>query len=345
MIVSPTTRVVRSFVGAALAAAVQLAWAHPTYQVEVSAVDSPAQAPAGLNRRGWTAVNVDGLEEDLAYRCTKAACARIPSLPNSHPGWPTSAKAIDDLGVVVGETPSGDTMRAFRFDGTTIQDLGALVEGGDSVAYGSNKLGQVVGESRDAGGNFLPFVWKAGVMTALPTLGGAGGSAIAIDDEGVIVGNAATPDLDYHAVLYRDGRIQDLGVLPGGYIASAQAINRHGQVVGTSSTDGMFKNRAFIHEKGAMRELPSLPDTVSSSASSINDAGWAVGTALVRGQGLRGFAYDGTASFDLNDALSAADQKRWRISSAVSINAKGQILVSARNKKSGAYKALTLTPQ
>lgn len=339
------TRIIRSTVLAAMAAAAPLAWAHPTYQIDVSAVDSRAQTPAGLNKRGWTAVNVDGLDEDVAWRCTKAACARIPSLPNSHPAWPTKAKAIDDLGVVVGETPSGDTMRAFRFDGTTIQDLGALVEGGDSRANGSNTLGQVVGESRDAQGDFLPFVWKAGVMTALPTLGGAGGSAFAIDDEGVIVGHAATPDLDYHAVLYRDGQIQDLGVLPGGNMAGALAINHHGQVVGESSTDGMFKTRAFIHKNGAMRELPSLPDTVSSSASSINDAGWAVGTALVHGLGMRGFAYDGTTTFDLNDALSPADQKRWKIASAVSINAKGQILVSARNKKSGAYKALTLTPQ
>ena len=75
-------------------------------------------------------------------------------------------------------------------------------------------------------------------------------------------------------------------------------------------------------QKAVTTVIPSLPDIVSSSASSINDAGWAVGTALVRGQGLRGFAYDGTASFDLNDALSAADQKRWRISSAVSVGSR-----------------------
>ena len=345
MTASPKFRIVRSFAGAALAVAVQLAWAHPTYKIDASALDGNVQSPAGLNKRGWVAANVDTSDGGDAYRCTKSVCVRIPELPNDRSDWGVTAKAIDDLGVVVGESPSGSVMHAFRFDGTTTEDLGALVAGGDSTAFGSNKLGQVVGQARDAHGNYLPFVWQAGVMTALPTLGGDGGSAVAIDENGVIVGNAATVDLDYHAVLYRDGQIQDLGLLPGGFVASALAINHHGQVVGESSTDGLFKNRAFIHENGAMRELPSLPDTVISRAASINDAGWVVGTAWVHGRGLRGFAFDGATSFDLNDALSPADQKRWRINEAVSINAKGQILVSARNKKNGAHEALTLTPQ
>ncbi|HEX5688074.1 MAG TPA: hypothetical protein VFY73_28990 [Ideonella sp.] len=341
-----STRLLRSFAGAALAAAVQLAWAHPTYTIDATPLDSLLQSPAGLNKRGWVAENVDSDDADGGgYRCTRSACVRIPALPNTSGATGVKASAIDELGVVVGESPAGSVAHAFRFDGTTVEDLGALAAGGYSAAYASNKLGQVVGSSRDAGGNDMPFVWQAGVMTPLPTLGGDWGTALAINEAGVIAGSAMTADGEYHAVTYRDGRIKDLGVLPGGYIAAARSINRHGQVVGESSTDGMFKTRAFIYEKGQMREMPALPDTRDGRAYSINDSGWAVGSALVHGKGVRGFAFDGASTFDLNDALSPADRKHWMIEAAYAINAKGQILVSARDRTQFGYRVLVLSPQ
>ena len=72
------------------------------------------------------------------------------------------------------------------------------------------------------------------VITDLGTLGGKSSEAVAINDQGQVIGFSATAKGRNHAFLWREGKLSDLGVLPGGSASGASAINEHGQIVGWS---------------------------------------------------------------------------------------------------------------
>ena len=266
-----------------------------------------------------------------------------------------SLSRLDKAGRVVGFSSNGQVYgHALLFDGTASVDLGAFAEddcGGCSLiskAHDINDKGQIVGDSQTGDGAFQGFLWEAGVMTKLPTLGGTGSSAKAINRRGVIVGSSPTsvaPNTT-RAFLYRHGKMHNLGVLGAGDGSTAYDINDLDQVVGMSTTDGPNGPRAFIHRDGAMSEIPMPPGTNSALAYRINNAGWAVGGFLIAGESDgRGFVHDGLATYDLNDTLSPADQAIWYIRNANSINASGQILVSAKRRIGGTLQVLVLTPQ
>jgi probable HAF family extracellular repeat protein len=70
--------------------------------------------------------------------------------------------------------------------------------------------------------------------------------------------------------------MQGLGSFPGGNDSAATAINRFGQVVGSSDDNGSFY--AFIWSRTAgMKNLGKLPGYDSSVASAINDLGQVAG--------------------------------------------------------------------
>jgi probable HAF family extracellular repeat protein len=126
-------------------------------------------------------------------------------LPGAYTG---STYDNNDRGDVVGimAYPSGASLnRAVIWRRGVPTDLG--LERGSSFALGVNNRGQVVGwrePEPNVGGE--PFLWERGRATILPTLTGEGGSAVAINHRGEIVGNAPHPDDPFglgHAVLWR----------------------------------------------------------------------------------------------------------------------------------------------
>ena len=90
----------------------------------------------------------------------------------------------------------------------------------------------------------VPFVWRDGVMSAPPTLGGNNGDASGINNRGQVVGVAETnttdptcppPQVfDFEAVIWgpSKGELQELPPLSGDTLAAAGAINDNGQAVG-----------------------------------------------------------------------------------------------------------------
>jgi len=105
------------------------------------------------------------------------------------------------------------------------------------------------------------------------------GVARDINRYGDVVGSSDGPD-GQRAVLWRDGRIIDLGVLGGGVASSAYAINDRGQVVGTSRTAG-GELRGFLWQDGRMRDLGIDGGVMPGD---INNSGQVVG-ALDFGDG------------------------------------------------------------
>jgi len=114
----------------------------------------------------------------------------------------------------------------------------------------------------------------------LGALGGTGGEASDMEG-GRIVGHAETGEGEFHAFLWENGVMRDLGALPQPqpelYGASrAAAINDLGAVVGVSSTGG--PDHAVLWQAASITDLGALPGSQPSSyADGINDSGQIVG--------------------------------------------------------------------
>jgi probable HAF family extracellular repeat protein len=144
------------------------------------------------------------------------------------------------------------------------------------------------------------FKWQNGVLTDLGSLIGPDNCSVAtsINAKGEISGRWGNGVIDpitgiqeFHAVLWKDGQISDLGTL-GGSVSSGSGINALGQVAGfalnaipdpvsiyhfqlSESVNGT-QTRAFLWQNGVMQDLGTLggPDAWSNF---VNDAGQVTG--------------------------------------------------------------------
>jgi len=161
----------------------------------------------------------------------------------------STARSINNNGLIVGVSISGNTGRATIFDGTGYgnhSDLGLLPFGRESWAKSVNDNGQIVGLAD----NFMGQ-WHA---TLFDPTGG--------------------------------GRNVDLGALPGHTASDAWCINNGGVIVGESRTsnDDYTSRRATLFDStGAGHNVdlntlidPSLGFTLYG-ATDVNDSGWIVG--------------------------------------------------------------------
>src|SRR6266851_926729 len=159
-----------------------------------------------------------------------------------------------------------------------LRELGTL-GGAISQAKAVNRLGHVVGTSRDSLGRSRAFIWKNGAgIVDLSPFTGVNTSANDINDAGDIVGGGDTGFGDFHAYLLSEGTSFDLGTL-GGIDSEALALNRSGQVAGHSRVRGGSARHAFfLPEPGRMADLGSLGGA-TSIAHDVNDRGEVVGFA------------------------------------------------------------------
>ena len=118
-------------------------------------------------------------------------------------------------------------------------------------------------------------------VVPLGALGGTGGEASDMEG-GRIVGHAETEEGQFHAFLWENGVMRDLGALPSILPTSrAMALNTTVQVVGFSFVElpnGNSAEHGFLWQNGTMLDLGTLggPD---SRALDINSAGVIVGFA------------------------------------------------------------------
>lgn len=215
-------------------------------------------------------------------------------------GNKSEANAINNHGQVVGwstlkpgpdpnnPTQYPDPRRAthpFLWQTGRMTDLGTFRGLPISTAVAINERGDVIGTaSWWSGGNLhesKAFSWQKGRLTALPTRGGDDTYAIAINNRGEIAGGSQDADTWSHPVLWRNGKLTDLGLI-GTHAGDAfsgtggaSAINDIGQVVG-EITKGQA-GHAFVWQDGLMTDLGKLGGT-ESEAIAINEHGQVVGT-------------------------------------------------------------------
>lgn len=338
------------FLGTMVCAA---AMAAPNYKVLELPFSGPPDDPyndtaaVGINRAGDTAVDFYGPYGSNSLHCTRDKCVTVPPLYIPH--WPAVwSGGINDAGLMLATSADqADATHALVYDGTTSTRIYGFPDdicGGcfnDSYGRGLNNLGQAVGSAFGKDGRERGFIWQAGSMQELGTLGGSTSVATAINIHGDVVGYASTASEATHAFLFRRGRMIDLGTL-GGSWAQALGLNDQRKIVGCSTmADG--QTRAFVYASGAMTALPSLGGT-SACALGINAGGTIVGTASTAGGEDHGFVSDGTATFDLNDLVSASTRAKWLIIAASAINHRGMIAATGQNKLNGTVRALRLWP-
>jgi probable HAF family extracellular repeat protein len=183
---------------------------------------------------------------------------------------------INDADAIVGTRTDGASRRAFL-----LQD-GALTEldGADSSAKAINARGQVVGTS-----NGHAFLYAAGALRDLGTLGGNGSAARGINARGEVVG-MSTDEFGAPVPFIYHGAMQ---ALPVPSYSSAIAINARGQVVG--SGEGVY---GFLIDGDNVTRLGQLPGVVAKGwrrlePAGINERGWIVGTGVNPEGELRAF--------------------------------------------------------
>lgn len=303
------------------------------------------------------------------------------------PGYPDSTScALNNRGQIVGVTeksgmrpiPHGsvsyETRSAFLFQSGKMTRLPSLPSYPDSGAYAISDSGQIIGAafpkfSHQGHG----FSYNQGVLTDLGLLLTSGSRdarsvVVGINQTGDIVGTATVStgfDNISHAFLYHNGKMTDLGTLPGYASSSAQAINDQGQITGYVQQDGFdypLDHHAFLWQNGVMKELGTLPGFKDSVGTAINSRGDIVGDAmsLPRIQNLvheflhdhlsigtssdelpsRPFLYTAGKMQDLNDTLPA--NSGWVLESASGINDRGQIVGTGLHH--GLRRAFVLTP-
>jgi probable HAF family extracellular repeat protein len=143
------------------------------------------------------------------------------------------------------------------------------------------------------------------------------------------VGQSGTSNGYYHAFLYSNGTMTDLGTPPGctgSYGASG--TNANGQVVGYADTSSgsVSASHAFLYSNGAITDLGTLAGGSNSFATGINSSGQVVGYAdTSSGIGTyHAFLYSNGPIVDLNALISPASG--WTLYGAEAINDSGEIV-------------------
>jgi uncharacterized membrane protein len=173
----------------------------------------------------------------------------------------------NDISVGSVQGSDGTDHAVIYFDQHVIDISKPGLGGANSLAYGNNPWGEVVGGANTANldpkkedfcgfqalgiatatASCRPFLWWDGEMIALPTLNN--------NDFGEVAGAAenTTPGCptqnpaaylnqyyQYKPVLWRDHAIEELATVGGDPIGTAVAINNHGEAAGMTGTCGAF---------------------------------------------------------------------------------------------------------
>lgn len=345
-----------------------------TYQVEdLGALPGKkSSAPAAINDLGQAAGSSSSdLTDPSAFRY-EGPNTKLPmtDLGQAVADSVSRGFGMNNAGLVVGDSNFGEgefVRRAAVFHPKTTIDLVGAESAGYSRANDVNSFEQVVGNVTEEFDGLVgrAFIWSQTTgMRDLGTLGGNSAQALAINDAGLVTGNAQTAKGEDHAFLYQpnsrrtSAAMRDLGTL-GGSSSYGMAINSHNHVVGYSSINSKDNIHAFLSDGVTMKDLGSLGGKSiaadHSVALGVNDRDEVVGYSYLAPEyqsdspiGLlpvqTGFIYRDGAMIDLNTLIGDAS-KVYRIHSALAINAKGQIVASAFNNESNAFCAVLLTPQ
>jgi probable HAF family extracellular repeat protein len=359
-------------------------------------VPSRVTRPAGIRRALWASI---GTVLAIGLACITA----VPALATTYSitdlgnlGYPTARPSgINESGQVAGTSYLAQRVEynvgcvprhrpcfvhpehPFLWSEGKITDLGTLGNGLFAEGTAINSLGEVAGFSNLKNGERHAFVSRNGKLTDLgPT--GQESRAFAINDSGVVAGSMSIPGEGHtDATLWTNGKVTDLGLLPGegGIFTDASGINNSNEVTGSGDNKESME-RAWVWRNGTMTDIGTLGGP-QAAANAINNAGQVVGFAQTSTDADHGFIYQNGKMNDLGlnifpDAISnngvivgeggcgaaiivsggrCEDLQKlisagsgYVLENAKGINNKGQIVVNAYTPPTYTHHALLLTP-
>lgn len=254
----------------------------------------------------------------------------------------TVGKALSDQGEVVGEFgfppqsfswPSGasalSAKEQFRSGQAFFHDVSDDTRVGSFLVPGEAPRAFSIGKDKEL--KLLPKLSEGSRLAA---------TATAVSRNGVIAGWCETNspedafNVARHAVIWRNGAINDLGQL-GGNDSEAVAVNNFGMVAGSALERSGQPTRAFRwSESRGLEGLPALAEGAATAAFDLNDAGSIVGFAESI-DSERG-AVRHAASWSPENQLSVLPfvpfaQARSASAEALALNHQGQIVGLQRN--------------
>jgi probable HAF family extracellular repeat protein len=261
---------------------------------------------------------------------------------NSSTGYRSFA-SISDRSIIAGTqdiAPSNFILRRGAYVPVNVS-----TEDGAPFLYYMNNRNQVIGRAQTR-----VFIWSRGVTTFLENLPGSdefsprpGG----INDHGVASGSSGTLDTR-RAVIWKNGSVMALDLLPGAEVADGGDINNFEQIVGVALGPA-GATRAFFWDDGTTTELPPLtaPNVYAATPSALNDWGVVVGTTYITG-GLGGIATLWIAGrpIDLNTLIDPSDPLHGQVTlqSAQFINERGQVVAFGLDATANRSVRYLLTP-
>lgn len=194
----------------------------------------------------------------------------------------SEAYGLNEQGDVVGyslyQTGNYD-VHAFVWRNGVMTDLGTLMTGGESTAYDINNQGEIVGTADVVSGFGSvehAFRWRNGVMSDLGTLGGNFSKALAINNNGWIVGQSKTASGDYRGFIWHNNAFTILQPIAGGIDTEGRGINDLNVVTGYAYPTGGNAHLAIWDGTGNATDL-GLLNNAYSPGNDINDGGSIVG--------------------------------------------------------------------
>ena len=208
---------------------------------------------------------------DLTPSAVTAGAKRI-NTAGQVVGW-SSAYGTTNTGLALGP------VQPFLYSNGNTNNVGSFAAGSVTYALGINDSGQVVGYTYQPGiTGEQPFIVSGGTTQIL----GVSGDFEMINAGGQAVGGRYFSDTLWHAQLYSNGILTDLGTL-GGSNSWAYNINAAGAIVGEADTAGGAEH-AFLYQNGTMTDLNSLINPNSGwtleTAFALNDSGQIVGVGI-----------------------------------------------------------------
>ncbi len=264
---------------------------------------------------------------------------------------------INDDGQIVGVRTD---LRAVLYRQGRISPLsshtGHSLEGAEE-AKAINSQGQGVGWAifyTSSGPHDVAVLWRNGEAQALNTEPAkvSRSEAIAVNRLGETVGTAGFPPLPDsnpnvpwtdHVVLWRDGKMLDLGVPKGFQETDKPAFNNRGQVVLEADAyrpNSAGKHGSFLWEAGHFTPLSPPPGFRYTDVYAINDSGLIVGDIETASFQKHAAIWKNGRAIDLNSLIPAGSG--WVLQQAKAVNNRGQI--AGEGTFHGQSRAFLLTP-
>jgi probable HAF family extracellular repeat protein len=216
----------------------------------------------------------------------------------------------------------------------SINDFGGL----ESYFFDINLKNQIAGRNILSSGYEKTIYSQDGVITELTALGGDGGTARGINNNGQIVGFIDSDGLLNEtflntAVLWEKDpqgayQLKDLGTF-GAQQATLRDINDSGQIIGVRSngSGATATSTPFLLQGQTLTLLGSLGGKTGSS-NGVNEFGHVVGASQIAASTNRAYLWQNGVMSDLNDLVTTAltyNGAAVTLTNAVSINNFGDI--------------------